>query len=179
MEDYESAKERGASIYAEVLGGQVNSGGQRDGGTMTAPNSAAVVKCISEAIENSHISPSDVDTINAHLTATKMDSTEIKNWSTALNRSGRDFPYINSLKGLIGHGLAACGSLELVASILQLKHGFVFGNKNATPVHPDILKLIDGSKIPLKTIEYQPEILAKASFGFGDVNACVILKQCS
>jgi 3-oxoacyl-(acyl-carrier-protein) synthase len=179
LEEYESAKKRGANIYAEVLGGHVNSGGQRQGGTMTAPNSLAVQKCISEAVRNAGISSEDVDAINAHLTATKMDSTEIKNWAKALNRKGSDFPYINSLKGLIGHGLAACGSLELVASILQLKHGFVFGNLNASPVHSDILETVDASKIPMATIKYQPNILAKASFGFGDVNACVVLKRYS
>jgi 3-oxoacyl-(acyl-carrier-protein) synthase len=177
LEDYDSALERGANIYAEVLGGHVNSGGQRQGGTMTAPNSLAVQKCISEAVKNAGISSKDVDTINAHLTATKMDSTEIKNWTKALHRKGTDFPYINSMKGLIGHGLAACGSLELVTSILQLKHGFVFGNRNATPIQPEILELVDASKIPLTTLQYQPKVLAKASFGFGDVNACVILSQ--
>lgn len=177
LEDYDSAMHRGATVYAEVLGGHVNSGGQRQGGSMTAPNSQAVVKCIKEAVRNSNISADQVDTVNAHLTATKMDPTEIKNWTEALNRTGKDFPYINSLKGLIGHGLAACGSMELVASILQLKKGFVFGNTNASPVHPKILKMVEGSKIPLKTINHQPEVLAKASFGFGDVNACVVLKR--
>lgn len=179
LEEYETAIKRGANIYAEVLGGQVNSGGQRGGGTMTAPNSTAVIKCISEAIANAKVSSDDVDAINAHLTATKMDSTEITNWTKALNRRGTDFPYINSLKGLIGHGLAACGSLELVASILQLKDGFVFGNKNATPIQSQILDSIDETKIPLETIRFQPNILAKASFGFGDVNACVVLKRYS
>ena len=78
---------------------------------------------------------------------------------------------------MIGHGLAASGSMELVASILQLKHGFVFGNRNATPIQSEILELVDDTKIPLKTITYQAEILAKASFGFGDVNACAILSR--
>ena len=80
------------------------------------------------------------------------------------------------MKGLIGHGLAACGSLELVASILQLKYGFIFGNRNAVPLKTSILSLIDATKIPTETLKYHPQILAKASFGFGDVNACVILK---
>ncbi|NBC57839.1 MAG: beta-ketoacyl-[acyl-carrier-protein] synthase family protein [Bacteroidetes bacterium] len=177
IEDYEHAKARGANIYAEILGGETNSGGMRNGGSMTAPNSNAVVSCISNAIKNAEINPEDIDVINAHLTATKMDATEIENWTLALNRQNKNFPIINSLKGMIGHGLAACGSLELVASVLQMHHGFVFGNRNAEPVHPSILKMIDKSKIPLKTINHQPQLLAKASFGFGDVNACVLLKK--
>jgi len=177
LEDFENAKMRGAKIYAEVLGGAINSGGMRNGGSMTAPNSKAVVRCVSDAIENSNISTENVDTINAHLTATKMDATEIENWAKALNRNGNDFPFINSLKGMIGHGLAACGSMELVASVLQLSEGFLFKNLNAEPVHQNIKKLISEEKIPLETINYQPNILAKASFGFGDVNACVVLKN--
>jgi 3-oxoacyl-(acyl-carrier-protein) synthase len=177
IEDYEHAKKRDAKIYAEILGGEINSGGQRQGGSMTAPNSEAVVRCISNAVKNSGVNAKDIDAINAHLTATKMDATEIENWTKALKRKGKAFPYINSLKGMIGHGLAACGSIELVASVLQLSEGFVFQNKNASPPHPNIRSLIAEDKIPIETIDYQPKILAKASFGFGDVNACVVLKK--
>jgi len=177
LEDYESVVNRGATIFAEIIGGHVNSGGQRQGGSMTAPNAKAVIKCIQSAVENANIKPKDIDVINAHLTATKMDATEIENWTLALDRHGENFPIINSLKGMIGHGLASCGSLELVASVLQIYKGFVFGNLNAEPIHPSILNLIEKSKIPLKTINHQPQILAKASFGFGDVNACVVLKK--
>lgn len=177
IEDYEHAKKRGAKIYAEILGGEINSGGQRQGGSMTAPNSNAVINCISKAIDNSGVDSKDIDAINAHLTATKMDPTEIENWAKALGRKGDDFPIINSLKGMIGHGLAGCGSMELVASILQLSEGFIFKNVNASPIHSTIKSMISEDKIPLETNEYQPEILAKASFGFGDVNACVVLKR--
>jgi len=177
IEDYEHAKQRGAKIYAEILGGHINSGGMRNGGSMTAPNSDAVVRCISKAGENAEINPQDIDLINAHLTATKMDATEIENWTRALGKHGSDFPFINSLKGMIGHGLAACGSMELVASVLQLSKEFIFKNLNAEPIHSDIKALISEDKIPLETIDNQGKLLAKASFGFGDVNACVILKK--
>jgi 3-oxoacyl-(acyl-carrier-protein) synthase len=177
IENYKHAKQRGAKIYAEILGGHINSGGMRNGGSMTAPNSNAVIRCISEAIENAEIATEDIDIINAHLTATKMDATEIENWTKALGRYGSDFPLINSLKGMVGHGLAACGSMELVASVLQLSEGFIFKNLNAEPIHTDIKALISEDKIPLETIDYQGKILAKASFGFGDVNACVVLKK--
>ncbi len=177
LEDYETAKARDANIYAEVIGGHINSGGQRQGGSMTAPNSNAVIKCIETAIKNANINSLEIDSINAHLTATKMDSTEIESWTKALKRKADDFPYINSLKGMVGHGLAACGSLELVATVLQISKGFLFGNKNAEPIHQDILNLVNKEKIPLQTMNFQPQILAKASFGFGDVNACVLLKR--
>jgi len=179
VEDLETALARNATIYAEILGGNVNSGGQRGSGTMTAPNSEAVQKCIKDAILDAKINASDIDVINGHLTATSKDALEIENWCKALNRSGTDFPYINALKGMVGHCLSAAASIELVASILEIHHGFIFPSINCADLHPDITKIISLDKIPQKTI-YQPfTVLAKASFGFGDVNGCVILKKYS
>tara|TARA_B110000285_G_scaffold12371_1_gene12272 strand:+ start:3486 stop:4754 length:1269 start_codon:yes stop_codon:yes gene_type:complete len=177
LESLESALERKANIYAEVLGGNINSGGQRNGGTMTAPNSEAVQKCIVDAMKNANITGSDIDAINGHLTATIKDSVEIENWSKALGRSGQEFPMINSLKSMIGHCLAAAGAIENVATVLQLKHQFVFPNINCEELHPEILKLISKEKIPTKNTPKKLHIIAKASFGFGDVNGCIIFKK--
>lgn len=177
LEDLETALARGAKIYAEVLGGNLNSGGQRGEGTMTAPNSVAVQKCIQKAIENAGIHSNEIDAINGHLTATSKDSLEIQNWSEALNRSGADFPYINSLKSMVGHCLSGAGSVESVASVLQLYQGFIFPNINCEDLHPEITTRIDASRIPQQLIEKELTIIAKASFGFGDVNGCVIFKK--
>ena len=177
IEDLESALQRGATIYAEILGGNVNSGGQRGNGSMTAPNSDAVQRCITNAITSSGISANDIDAINGHLTATTKDSLEIENWTKALNRNGNNFPYINSLKSMTGHCLSAAGSIESVATVLQLYEGFLFGNINCEDLHPEITELVDASKIPLKTINTDLTIIAKASFGFGDVNACILFKK--
>lgn len=177
VEDLETALKRNATIYAEIIGGNVNSGGQRGSGTMTAPNAEAVQKCIKNALLDAGIKPCEIDVINGHLTATSKDALEIENWSKALNRSGSDFPYINSLKGMVGHCLSAAGSIELVASILEIYHQFIFPSINCSDLNPEILKHISSEKIVQKAI-YQPiNILVKASFGFGDVNGCVILKK--
>lgn len=177
LESLESALEREATIYAEVLGGEINSGGQRQGGTMTAPNVEAVQRCIKGALEKSNIRSSELDAINGHLTATSKDPVEIDNWVKALKRKGADFPYINSLKSMVGHCLAAAGAIECVASVLQLKHQFIFPNRNCEDLHPEILHLIDSSRIPTVCLEQPLQIVAKASFGFGDVNGCVIFKK--
>ena len=177
LESLESALVRGATIYAEVLGGDVNSGGQRNDGSMTAPNSEAVQRCISAALKNARIQPKDIDVINGHLTATSKDFTEIRNWSEALDLKGNDFPYINSLKSMVGHCLSASGSIESVASVLQIKGGFVFQNINCDDLNEEIIGLISKEKIPQKTIQKDINIVAKASFGFGDVNGCVIFKK--
>ena len=177
IEDLETALARGARIYAEILGGNINSGGQRGLGTMTAPNPTAVQKCIKDAVANAGIQANEIDAINGHLTATSKDSLEIANWSEALGRSGADFPYINSLKSMIGHCLSGAGSIESVASILQLHHGFIFPNTNCDDLHPEITAIISEAQIPRKLIEKDIKILAKASFGFGDVNGCLIFKK--
>ncbi len=177
LESLESALQRGANIYAEVLGGHVNSGGQRGGGSMTAPNSESVQRCIAQAVSNAGIETNDIDTINGHLTATTKDPVEISNWSQALGRSGKDFPFINSFKGHFGHCLAASGSIELVASILQMRENKFFGTVNCEDLHPEIEKWVHSSKIPTQTMEHSVQVLAKASFGFGDVNACAIFKR--
>ena len=177
LEDLDSALSRGARIYCEVLGGNINSGGQRGEGTMTAPNSEAVQKCILDAIADARISAQQIDKINGHLTATSKDNLEIQNWSAALNRSGKDFPYINSLKSLVGHCLSASGGVESVASVLELYHGFIFPNINCEDLHPEIVATVDSERIPQQLIDKELQIVAKASFGFGDVNGCIIFKK--
>ena len=177
LEDLESANARGARIYAEVLGGHINSGGQRGGGSMTAPNSEAVQRCISNALSEAGIRPEDLDCINGHVTGTGMDATEIQNWAEALGREGDNFPLINSLKGLTGHCLSAAGSVEAVASVIQIYNDFIFGNTNSQDLHPDILSTIGRRAVPEKTRELPINTLAKASFGFGDVNAVAIFQK--
>ncbi|MET4082284.1 3-oxoacyl-(acyl-carrier-protein) synthase [Pedobacter sp. UYP30] len=177
LEDLETALERGAKIYGEVLGGHVNSGGQRGSGTMTAPNSVAVKRCITKALESANTFAKDVEVINGHLTATAKDGLEVLNWKQALGRYKDNFPFINSIKGMIGHCISGAGSIECVASVLQLYEGFIFPNINCEDLHPEITDLIDAGKIPQQMIKKDFSILAKASFGFGDVNACLILKK--
>ena len=177
LEDLESALARNAKIYCEVLGGNVNSGGQRGLGTMTAPNPIAVKKCIVDALNKANIKPNEIDLINGHLTATSKDSLEIQNWSEALNLKGIDFPYINSLKSMVGHCLSASGSIESVATVLQLNQNFIFPNSNCEDLNDRIADIIDITKIPQQLIEKELNIVVKASFGFGDVNGCVIFKK--
>lgn len=177
LEDLEVARERGAEIYAEIVGGHINSGGQRNGGTMTAPNATGVQKCIETALLDARVEPEEIDVINGHLTATAMDSREIENWKKVLNREGEDFPFINSLKSLSGHCLSAAGSIECVASVLQVKKDFLFGNVNSEDLHPEIEKKVARERIPQKTRDLKINTLVKASFGFGDVNSVVVFKK--
>lgn len=176
LEELESAKQRGARIYAEIIGAAVNCGGHRNGGTMTAPNPEGVQRCIKSAVSDAGISPEQIDGISGHLTATFADPGEVENWSKALERGPETFPYINSTKSMIGHCLGATGAIESIAVILQLCKGFLHPSINCEDVHPEIAAFAD--KIPHTAMEYPDlKIIAKASFGFGDVNSCLIFKK--
>ncbi|MEM6342372.1 MAG: beta-ketoacyl-[acyl-carrier-protein] synthase family protein [Bacteroidota bacterium] len=178
LETLKSAQARGARIYAEVLGGASNAGGQRGSGSMTAPNPLGVKQCIRQALDQTGLSPNELDGISGHLTATMGDPLEVQNWVETLERSGTDFPYLQAPKSLIGHCLSAAGSIESVAVALQLHEGFFHGSINCEDLHPEIEKVVARERIPQSCIQTPDlNIIAKASFGFGDVNSIAIFKK--
>jgi 3-oxoacyl-(acyl-carrier-protein) synthase len=176
MESLSSAQARGARIYVEVLSAYANCGGQRMGGTMTAPNPEGVRRCIRGALDMAAIRAADIDAINGHLTATFADPHEVENWSAALGLPPAKLPLIHATKSLIGHALGAAGGIECVASVLELDEGFLHGSINCEDLHPALAAYAE--RIPHTTIRMpHMRIMAKASFGFGDVNGCVIFQK--
>ncbi|MEM6640682.1 MAG: beta-ketoacyl-[acyl-carrier-protein] synthase family protein [Pseudomonadota bacterium] len=175
LETLESARERGARIYAEIIGGHVNSGGHRNGGSMTAPNPEGVVRCVRAAMAQADLQARDIDAINGHLTATFADPHEIANWQRALDVPVDEFPAINATKSMVGHALGAAGGIECVASVLQLHNGFLHGSLNCEDLHDDIAPF--AHSVVRETREFDGKIIAKSSFGFGDVNGCVLFKK--
>jgi len=176
LESLDSATARGARIYGELLGSALNCGGHRGGGSMTAPNPESVVRCVRGALDAAGISGAQVDAISGHLTATGADPGEVACWSRALDRGPDDFPGILSTKSLIGHTLGAAGALESVAAMLMLRGAFLHPSLNCEDVHPEIEPF--AAAIP-HTMREAPEmrVLVKAGFGFGDVNACLVLSR--
>jgi 3-oxoacyl-(acyl-carrier-protein) synthase len=177
LEEYESAIKRGARIYAEIIGEYTNSGGHRDGGSMTAPNGIAVQECIKGAMNNAGISASEIDYINGHLTATTKDGFEIANWKKALGSDIEAFPLINSTKSTIGHCLSASGSIESVATILQMDQGVIYPSINCEDLHEEVIREIGEECIQGTAVEKDIEVAVSASFGFGDVNGCLVFKK--
>ncbi len=176
LENLETALERNARIYAEIIGGFVNCGGQRNGGTMTAPNHEGVRRCIRGAVADAGIIPAMIDAVSGHLTATFADPHEIKNWSAALERGPDNFPYINAAKSMIGHCLGAAGAIESIAAVMELHHGFLHPSINCEDLHPEIVPF--GPKVVRECLELPDlQIIAKASFGFGDVNSSLIIQK--
>lgn len=176
LESLESALDRGARIHAELMGGGVNCGGHRMGGSMTSPNPTSVQRCIADALADAGLRPEDVDAINGHLTATGADPKEIGSWAKALDRAPGELPPITATKGMIGHALGAAGGIESVASILMVSKGFVHPSVNCDDVHPEIEPY--AASIPHEAREMPDlDVLVKAGFGFGDVNACLVFKR--
>lgn len=176
LEELETALMRNARIYGEIFGSHINCGGQRNGGTMQAPGQIGVQKCLKSAIDDANISPNDIDYISGHLSSTMADPLEIDNWCKTLNRYGDDFPYVNSLKSMIGHCLGAAGTVETISAIIQMHNGFLHPSLNSQNIHPEIIQLISPTKIPQKPMmDVNINIFAKASFGFGDINSCIII----
>ena len=176
LESLESALSRGAPIRAELGGAGINCGGHRMGGSMTAPNPTSVQRCIAMALADAGVDPQDVDAINGHLTATGADPKEVGSWTRALGREPGTLPPITATKSMIGHALGAAGGIESVASILMVQHGFVHPSINCEDVHPEIEP--HAASIPHEVRELPDlDVLVKAGFGFGDVNACLVFKR--
>ncbi len=176
LESLDSALERGAAIHAEILGGYVNCGGHRLGGSMTAPNPISVQRCIKGALADADIGPARIDAISGHLTATGADPREVHSWAAALEKEAADLPPITSTKSLIGHTLGAAGAIETIAAIAMLEGGFIHPSINCKDVHPEIEAF--AASIPHQLRQF-PELttIIKSGFGFGDVNACLVLKR--
>lgn len=176
LESLESALERNAPILAEIKGGVSNNGGQRNGGTATFPSKDGVLRCLNETIELSGVAPENIDLINAHLTSTKGDPYEIRNWASIFNQD--HFPIINTTKSIIGHALVGAGSIECVASILQMRDGFVHPSLNCEDLHPEIEAIVpEASIVREKALDREINTVIKASFGFGDVNSAILFEK--
>ena len=168
LEDMESAKNRGAQIYAEIIG----YGESSDALHITSPNTDGQVKAIRMALDSASIQPEEVALINAHGTATKAnDSTESTSIRTVFGKDADSIPVVSN-KSYFGHMLGACGAGETLASILMLEHGKIVPNLNLTEPDPECnLNLPTGSAIDLTG-----NIVVKNSFGFGGHNSVLVIK---
>lgn len=179
LETLESAQKRGVEILAEIIGVAHNCGGQREGGSMTAPNPSAAKECIESAIDFAGINPIDIDLISGHLTATKADPLEIQIWIDALKLRKNDLPQLNTLKSMIGHAISAAGAIESVACVLQIRDQFIHPNINLTldSLHEKIAEIYPPEKIVLSSQKRPIETIIKSNFGFGDVNCTLIFRK--
>jgi 3-oxoacyl-(acyl-carrier-protein) synthase len=142
---------------------------------MTFPNPEGVIRCIRRVLADADVVPDEIGLINGHLTSTKADLLEVQEWRAALGLPPGRFPRIQSTKSMIGHALGAAGALEAAAVVDQLARGYVHPSINCENVHPEIAP-IEGS-IVRRLVETPVEVAIKASFGFGDVNGCLLFRR--
>src|SRR5262249_1831861 len=140
-----------------------------------ASNPEGIERCVQETLEVAKTKASEIDYINGHLTGTGGDAKEVRCLAAAMKRPLRAMPWINSTKSLIGHGLGASGSMECVAAALQMADGFVHPSINCEDFHPEIGEL--RPRVPQAAIPCHLASVLKTSFGFGDVNACVLFRR--
>ncbi|ECR1590960.1 TPA: beta-ketoacyl-ACP synthase II [Campylobacter jejuni] len=165
FEEYEEAKKRGATIYAELIG----FGESADAHHITSPTLDGPLRVMKKAL-NMAGNPK-VDYINAHGTSTPVND---KNETAAIKELfGNNIPLISSTKGQTGHCLGAAGAIEAVISVMALRDGVV---------PPTINQLVKDDECDL---DYVPNISRKVdlkvvmsnSFGFGGTNGCVVFKK--
>ncbi len=171
LESLDSAKERGAKIYGEIVG----FGSSCDAFHMTAPldSGEGMAKAMRNAIADAGLTPDDIDHINAHGTSTQLnDMAETKAIKEVFGKRAYDIP-ITANKSQTGHLLGAAGGIESVFTIMALHSGIIPGTINHETPDPecDLNYMTQGPK-PI-----QAEYAMCNSFGFGGTNCCLVFKR--
>ncbi len=169
LEDWDHALARGATIYAEVLGAASTA----DAHHITAPDPGGhgAIRCMELALADAGISARDVSHINAHGTSTPLN--DLAESVAVRHVFGDDAPPVTSIKGHLGHSLAAAGALEGVASVLTLQHQLIPPTAGTTEVDPEIaLDVVIGEARPADV-----DIVLSNSFGFGGHNGSVVFRR--
>jgi 3-oxoacyl-[acyl-carrier-protein] synthase I len=167
LEELEHARQRGARIYAELLGFAMNS----DGYDMTVPSGEGSQRCMQLALDDAGLRPEQVDYINAHASSTPVgDVAEAQAIATVFGKN----PLVSSTKSMTGHELGAAGSNELVYCLLMMQHNFIAPNINVEEIDPQCAGI---NVVANEARETQIDIAVSNSFGFGGVNTCIVLKR--
>jgi 3-oxoacyl-[acyl-carrier-protein] synthase I len=167
LEEYEHARRRGARIYAELAGFATNS----DGYDMTMPSGAGSVRCMEMALKDAGLRPEDVDYVNAHATSTSVgDTTEAASIASVF---GGKTP-VSSTKSMTGHELGAAGANELVYTLLMMEQDFIAPSINIDSID----EACRGIDVVANDARPGPiRVAVSNSFGFGGVNACLVLRK--
>ena len=171
LEELESAKRRGAVIYAEVVG----YGQSSDAYHIAAPpeDGEGAARCMAAALRDAGMNPEDIDYINAHGTSTPLnDKCETQAIKTVFGAHAHKLA-VSSTKSMTGHMLGAAGGIEAAFSALTLHHGIIPPTANLQTPDPDC----DLDYVPLVARESRPNTAMSNSFGFGGTNGVVIFKR--
>lgn len=170
LEEYEHAKKRGATIYAEIVGYGVSC----DAFHMTAPDSEAngAAACFKMALNDAQLSADDIDYINAHGTSTPLnDKLETLGVKKVFGEDTKVM--VSSTKGNTGHLLGAAGAIEAIITVKALQDGFVPATINYSQPDPEC----DLDIVPNIGRQQEIQYAMSNSLGFGGHNACIVLKK--
>lgn len=168
LEEYERAKARGATIYAELLG----FGMSGDAYHMTSPpeGGAGAAQCMSNALQSAGLNPEQVDYVNAHGTSTQAgDIAETQAIKTVFGDHARSLA-VSSSKSMIGHLLGASGSVEAIIAVLSLRDQVITPTINLD--QPD--EGCDLDYVPHTARDQALNVVLSNSFGFGGTNGSLI-----
>lgn len=173
LEEYEHAKARGATIYAELAGGGLSA----DAHHMTAPHPEGLGarKVMENCLRDAQLQATDVDIINMHGTSTPLGDVAESNAIVSVFGEHAYAMNINSTKSMTGHLLGAAGAVEAIASILAIKHGIVPPTINHKTVDENIDPKINFTFG--KPQKREVNVALSNTFGFGGHNACVLFKK--
>ncbi len=166
LESEEHANKRNANIYGHILGGAYLC----DGAHMSQPQKDSIIRCVRGALKNAGIKKEQIDYINAHATATKMGDLEE---GKSINSIFSDGTPISSLKGHFGHSLAACGAIELIASLAMMEKNIIIPTRNLKTVDP---MLTAGNYITNK-VEDNFNTFLTNNFAFGGMNCSMVVSS--
>ncbi|MBI4618908.1 MAG: beta-ketoacyl-ACP synthase II [Desulfobacterales bacterium] len=169
MEDLDSALERGARIYAEVIGYGANS----DAYHITSPSGEGAVRCMRLALRDAGIAPQEIDYINAHGTSTVLnDRVETHAIKKVFGEHSRRLP-ISSNKSMIGHLWGAAGAVEVIFTILTMRDSNIPPTINNETPDPEC----DLDYVPNVARKVKVRIALSNSFGFGGTNGVLVLRE--
>ncbi len=169
IEELEHARSRGAHIYAEVLGYSLNN----DAFHMTSPlpNGESSIRAMREALTDADLPPDQIDYINAHASSTQLnDSAETGSIKQVFGEHARRIP-VTGTKGYYAHPLGATGAIEAALCALALDRQWVPPTINYANHDP----ACDLDVVPNHGREAELKYVMSNSFGFGGINACVVL----
>jgi 3-oxoacyl-[acyl-carrier-protein] synthase II len=170
LEELESARRRGARIYAEILG----YGMTADAHHITAPpeDGAGAVRCMRLALQDAGLTPETIGYVNAHATSTMADRIETHAIKQVFGEHARRLA-VSSTKSMTGHLLGAAGGVEAIFSILAIQRGMLPPTINQDVPDPEC----DLDCIPNTARRADVRTVLSNSFGFGGVNACLIFSR--
>jgi len=171
LEEYESAKKRGAKIYAEVVG----YGATGDAYHITAPgpDGEGAARCMKMALRHAGMNPEEVDYINAHGTSTHFnDLYETMAIKSVFGDHARKL-MVSSTKSMTGHSLGAAGGIEAVYSLLAMERGAVPPTINYEEPDPEC----DLDYVPNQARQAEVRVAMSNSLGFGGTNGTLIFKK--